>query len=124
MLRGDAFREIRTRGSPRTHSDEINQLDDTVDAAKQILHRTAVAARNAQTMVEEHDKRVEARRQPENEAPVMLVQANGTGDDWAEHAMNIAGEFGDVVKTAAETGFQMARSAVKQTTRSLLQLLL
>ena len=38
--------------------DEINQLDDAVDAAKQILHRAAIAAHHARKMVEEHDERV------------------------------------------------------------------
>ena len=104
--------------------DEINQLDDAVDAAKQILHRAAIAAHHARKMVEEHDERVKARQPSEAAAPVMLVQEHDTADGWAEHALNIASEFGDILKTAATAGFQQARSAVKQATKSLLQLLL
>ena len=104
--------------------DEINQLDDAVDAAKRILHRAAIAAHHAHKMVEEHDERVKARQPSETAAPVMLVQERDTADGWAEHALNIASEFGDILKTAATAGFQQARSAVKQTTTSLLQLLL
>jgi hypothetical protein len=43
---------------------------------------------------------------------------------WAEHARNIAGEFGDFVNNSAAAGFHAARGAVKQTTTFLMQLLL
>ena len=52
----------------------------------------------------------------------LISQADLSNSD--RNTLNIAGEFGDILKTAATAGFQQARSAVKQATKSLLQLLL
>ena len=43
-----------------------------------------------------------SRRRPLLRSCWCLVQERKTVDGWAEHALNIAGEFGDVLKTAAK----------------------
>jgi hypothetical protein len=109
--------------------DEINQLDVDVDAARQYMNTTATAFARAETALEEHDSRVAAHKQAEDERnSAVAVQVKEVTRSqkvtWAEHARNIAGEFGDFVNNSAAAGFHAARGAVKQTTTFLMQLLL
>jgi hypothetical protein len=130
----------RTFMSEVLTADMVCSLDVGVEAARQRMVRTKDELVWANGAVDNFESRKRAasasRRAVETERRnADTINAVGTEHPapeytpatWTEHAMNIAGEFGDIVASTADAigkGFRWARSAVKQTTTSLLQLTL
>jgi len=130
----------RTFMSEVLTADMVCSLDVGVDAARQRMVRTKdelVWANSAVDNFESRKRAASASRRAVKTERRNADTINAVGTEhpapeytpatWTEHAMNIAGEFGDIVASTTDAigqGFLWARSAVKQTTTSLLQLTL